>query len=176
MPEEGFDRNVASKMPKTRSGRPKRPWHLPSPVIPDLEQETRTPLEDLSMDKLSIDKSSIEKKAIDNLSIEPPSIDKSSTPRTRYSEKFSYLFEHLLPGLDPTQQAVLLWLAWLSNEHGLTPPISYRDLSQRCGMSSKTAARTLKELIEKGRIQVEKTAYSREATVYVVRLPGSLRP
>ena len=197
MADEGFDRNVASKMPNTKSRRPKRPWQIPPPVEQPAEQDSEAALEDPSMDNLSMDKSPIdnlsmdkssrdsmsrEELSIDNLSMDKPIIEESSmdnlsmdnlsTQNTRYlSDKLAYLFEHLLPDLDPGRQTLLLWLVWLADEQGQTPPVSYRDLSQRCGMSSKTVARTIKGLIENGIIQVEKNAHSREATVYALKLP-----
>ena len=192
MAQEGFDRNVASRMPSTKSGKPKRPWQVPQQVEQTREQNSRPASEDLSMDNLSMDKSSIDKKSmdttsredlfmdksvIDKKSMDEMSIDKSSMDRLSiqkkrgFSDTFTYLFEHFLPKFDPASQTLLLWLVWLSDEQGQTPPVSYKDLSQRCGMSSKTAARTIKDLIKEGVIQIKKNAYSREATVYAINLP-----
>jgi DNA replication protein DnaD len=128
-------------------------------------------IEKSSMDKLSrrkksIDKTTIEKKSIDKLSMDKLSIQNQNVPET-----FAYLFSHFLPKLDPARQTLLLWLVWLSDEQGQTPPMSYKDLSHRCGMSSKTAARTIKSLIKEGVIRIEKNAYSREATRYAITLP-----
>jgi len=177
MTQEGFDRNVASRMPSTRSGKPKRPWQVPPQLEQTREQDSRPASEEPSIDKKSMDKSSRGSMSKDDLSMDKSSIDKRSMDKSstqknrRYSDTFTYLFEHFLPKFDPARQTLLLWLVWLSDEQGQTPPVSYKDLSQKCGMSSKTAARTIKDLIKKGVIRIEKNAYSREATVYAINLP-----
>ena len=182
MAQEGFDRNVASRMPSTKSGKPKRPWQVPQQVEQTREQDSRPASEESSMDNLSMDKSSIDKKSMGTVSREKLSMDKSSIDKKSMdnlsiqknrgsSDTFTYLFEHFLPKFDPASQTLLLWLVWLSDEQGQTPPVSYKDLSQKCGMSSKTAARTIKDLIKEGVVRIEKNAYSREATVYAINLP-----
>lgn len=183
MAQEGFDRNVASRMPSTRSGKPKRPWQV-SPQVEQGREQARPAPEESSIDNLSMDKSSMDNVSKEDLSMDKLSIDKKSRNKRSMdklsmqknrapSNTFTYLFEHFLPRFDPARQILLLWLVWLSDEQGQTPPMSYKDLSQRCGMSSKTAARTIKDLIKKGVIRIEKNAYSREATVYAINLPES---